>query len=55
MVNTKYIWITYGQHMGVDHVYVNSGVWTLVSKIGNQVFANNTTCFSFIQSELNCI
>jgi hypothetical protein len=44
---------TYGLHMGTDHVYVNCGVWTLVSKIGDQVFA--TTQLGFLWYKMSWI
>jgi hypothetical protein len=52
MVN---IWITYNEHTNVDHLYFNCGVWTLVSKVGNQTICQQHNLFSLIQSEVNCI
>jgi len=48
----NYIKIIYNQHMNIDHVYVNCGVWTL-SKVGDQAFYQ--FFFSLIQSEVNFI
>ncbi len=52
MVN---IWITYHERMGVDHLYLNCGVWTLVSKVGNQTICQQHNLSFLIQSEVNCI